>query len=136
MNETYVLDASAVLHFLDDGPGSGRMERLLSNAWRQNAPLLISVVNWGEVFYQTWQRQGEERARKILADLSQLAIELVSVDAPQSLQAGEIKARHKVPYVDCLAAALAVSRQATLVTSDRDFEKLGRRLKVLWLARP
>jgi hypothetical protein len=29
-----------------------------------------------------------------------------------------------------------MSRQATLVTSDRDFEKLGRRIQVLWLARP
>jgi len=38
--------------------------------------------------------------------------------------------------VDSIAAALALLRQATLVTSDRDFEKLGRRVPVLWLARP
>jgi predicted nucleic acid-binding protein len=65
-----------------------------------------------------------------------LPIELVAVDASQSLQAGEIKARHKIPYVDCLAAALTITREAVLVTSDRDFEKLGRRIKILWLVRP
>jgi len=43
---------------------------------------------------------------------------------------------HKIPYVDCLAAALAALNQATLVTSDRDFEKLGRHFLLLWIARP
>jgi len=42
---------------------------------------------------------------------------------------------HKIPYVDCLAAALAALNQATLVTSDRDFEKLGRDSPLLWIAR-
>jgi predicted nucleic acid-binding protein len=93
-------------------------------------------VNWGEVFYHSWQKRGEESARRTIANLSRLPIELVAVDVSQSLQAGEIKARHKIPYVDCLAAALAMIRQAILVTSDRDFEKLGRRIQVLWIARP
>lgn len=135
MNKTYVLDANAVLDFIDDGPGAARMEQLFLDA-RRNVPLLISVVNWGEVFYHSWQQRGEDFARKTIRGLTQLPIELVAVDASQSLQAGEIKARHKIPYVDCLAAALTITREAVLVTSDRDFEKLGRRIKVLWLARP
>jgi predicted nucleic acid-binding protein len=136
MNKTYVLDANALLDFVEDGPGAKRMEELLKEARRRSNPLLISVVNWGEVFYHSWQQLGEESARKTLGELSRLPLELAPVDAPQAVQAGEIKARHKIPYVDCLAAALAISRQAILVTSDRDFEKLGRRIQVLWLARP
>jgi predicted nucleic acid-binding protein len=58
------------------------------------------------------------------------------VDLSQSLKAGEIKALHKIPYVDCIAAAVAEFHHAILVTSDRDFEKLGRRVHILWLARP
>jgi predicted nucleic acid-binding protein len=136
MSKTYVLDANAVLDFIEDGPGAERMEQLFKDASHRGAPVLMSVVNWGEVFYHSWQQRGEESARRTVADLSRLPLELVTVDAPQSLQAGEIKARHKIPYVDCLAAALAMIRQAVLVTSDRDFEKLGRRVQVLWLARP
>ena len=70
-----------------------------------------------------------------MADLLRFSIRIVPVDVPQVLKAGQLKAVHKIPYVDCLAAALAALSQATLVTSDRDFEKLGRHFPVLWIAR-
>ena len=70
-----------------------------------------------------------------MADLQQLPIRIVPVDVAQVLVAGELKAVHKIPYVDSLAAALATQNHATLVTSDRDFEKLGRRFPVLWTTR-
>ena len=135
MSRTYVLDANALLDLLVNGPGAERVEPLLKSA-RPATPLLVSAVNWGEVFYISWQRHGEESAKQTLADLLQLPIRIVPVDVPQVLKAGELKAVHKIPYVDCLAAALAALNQATLVTSDRDFEKLGRRFPILWIARP
>jgi predicted nucleic acid-binding protein len=109
--------------------------RLLRDAAIDREPLLVSVANWGEVFYLSRQRVGEERARQALGKLSRFFISVVPVDLPQALKAGEIKALHHIPYVDCLAAALAILNQATLVTSDRDFEKLGRKFPVLWLPR-
>ncbi|MGO9646526.1 putative PilT protein-like [Candidatus Sulfotelmatobacter kueseliae] len=136
MSRTYVLDANAVLNLVQDEVGAERMERLIEEAVHQGTPLLMSVLNWGEVFYHVWQRRGEEKARQTMGNLSRLPLDLIPVDLPQVLKAGEIKAVHKIPYVDCIAAALAETRQAILVTSDRDFEKLGRRVPVLWLARP
>jgi predicted nucleic acid-binding protein len=135
MSRTYVLDANAVLNLVEDAGGAERVEHLCRDATHQGAPLLMSVVNWGEVFYYLWQRHGEEKARRTIGNLSRLPLDLVVVDLSQVMKAGEIKAVHKIPYVDCLAAALAETRQAILVTSDRDFEKLGRRVQVLWLAR-
>src|SRR5579863_3262983 len=136
MSKTYVLDASAVLDLLDNGPGAGRVERLLKEADRSGNPLLASVANWGEVFYHSWQRHGEQSARETMADLSRLPIRVVPVDLPQALKAGELRALHGIPYVDCMAASLAALNGATLVTADRDFEKLGRHFPILWLARP
>jgi ribonuclease VapC len=136
MNKTYVLDASALLDLLENGPGAGRTEYMLKEADRLGNPPLASVVNWGEVFYLSWQRYGEQTARDTMADLSRLPIRVVSVDLAQALKAGELKALHKIPYVDCIAAALAVEQRATLVTSDRDFEKLGRQFPILWNPRP
>ena len=133
MSRSYVLDANAILGFVEDGPGGKRVEQLLNDALRGRSRVLMSVVNWGEVFYHSWQEQGEESARRTLTGLSRLPIELVPVDLAQSLQAGEIKARHKIPYVDCIAAGLAILHQAILVTSDSDFEKLGRRVEILWI---
>jgi ribonuclease VapC len=136
MNKTYVLDANAILNLVEDHAGAHRMERLIEEAVHQGTPLLMSVLHWGEVFYLAWQRHGEEKAQQTMGNLSRLPIDLIPVDLPQALKAAEIKAVHKVPYVDSIAAGLAELRQATLVTADRDFDKLGRRIPILWIARP
>jgi len=47
--------------------------------------------------------------------------------------AASLKAQHNLPYADCLAAALAQARKATLVTSDKDFERVGTAIKTLWV---
>lgn len=133
---SFVLDASAVIDYVQSGPGAAKIEQLLADAIRQQLWLCISVLNVAEVYYLTWQREGREKARQTVANLSRLPVEIVPVDLPQALKAGELKAVHKIPYVDCVAAALAVQQNATLVTSDRDFEKLGRHFPVLWLSRP
>ena len=114
MSKSYVLDASAVLDFAEDGPGGKRVEPLFKDALLQRTRVLMSVLNLCEVFYHSWQQQGEDR-----------------LNLSQSLQAGGIRARHKIPSVDCIAAGLAILHQAVLVTSDRDFEKLGRPIEVL-----
>jgi predicted nucleic acid-binding protein len=131
----YVLDANALLDFVEAGPGSKKVEHLLQQALRQQVLLLVSTANWGEVFYLLWQQRGEEKARGTMARLSRLPVEIVPVDSRHALRAGEVKAVHNIPYVDCLAAALAILRQAVLVTSDRDFEKLGHQFPVFWIGR-
>lgn len=137
MSRAYVLDANVLLDIASGSPlATGRISEILRAALSQQTLPLVSLVNWGEVFYLVWERRGEEEARRVLSTLSRLPIELVSVDLEQTLRAGAIKACHKIPYVDCFAAALAELRQATLVTSERDFQKLGRRISILWITRP
>lgn len=131
----YVLDASAVLDLLENGPGAERVEQILAEADKQENAVSMSVLNWGEVFYNVWQHHGEEAARSAIAELSRLPIEIVPVDQEQALKAGEIKALHKLSFVDCVAGSLAEVRNSTLVTADRDFQKVGRRIRVLWLVR-
>jgi predicted nucleic acid-binding protein len=135
VTKTYVLDANAVLDLIEAGPGFGKVEQLLQSALQNQVSILISVLNWGEVFYLLWQRRGEEKARQTIAKLLRLPLQIVAVDFLQAMQAGELKAVHKIPYVDCVTAALAILNQAVLVTSDRDFEKLGRHFPVLWIGR-
>src|SRR6266516_5901356 len=135
MTGKYVLDANAVLDLAEAGPGWRRVRQLLDDALQQRTEVLVSVLNWGEVYYCLWQRRGEEKARQTLARLSLLPVRLVPIDLLHALKAGEIKALHNIPYVDCVAAALAKLHNAVLVTSDRDFEKLGRYAKILWIPR-
>ncbi len=135
-NKTYVLDANAILEHVQNGPGAGTIERLFREAHRSQTTLMISAVNLGEVFYWIWFNKGETSARQAITDLRLLPLQIIPVDLPLALKAGELKAVHKIPYADAVAAALAFVQNATIVTSDRDFEKLGRRISVLWLSRP
>lgn len=133
--KSYVLDASAVLDLLENGPGAGRVEQLLADADSGKNTIAMSVLNWGEVFYNIWRHHGEEDARSAIAELSRLPVEIVPVDQEQALKAGEIKALHKLSFVDCVAGSLAELRNSILVTADRDFQKVGRRIHILWLVR-
>jgi len=135
MTGSYVFDANAVLDFVEAGPGIHKVDQLLHAAARRQVTVLVSVMNLGEVFYWLWQKRSEEQARYTLDGLCRLPIQIVPVDLPQALKAGQLKALHKIPYVDCIAAALALQYHATLVTADRDFEKLGRHFPVLWITR-
>jgi predicted nucleic acid-binding protein len=129
----YVLDASALMAFFEDRVGGEKVEELLSKAAEAKRPLLMSVINWGEVYYAIWRARGEKAANSKLQETAQLPIELVDVDAELARLAASLKAQHDLPYADCFAAALAQTRKALLVTSDKDFELLGGKLKTLWL---
>lgn len=131
----YVLDANALLDLVEAGAGCEKVTHLFQAAIQRQSLIAISVLNWGEVFYVLWHKRGEEAARRTTAELSRLPLEIVPVDLPQVLEAAELEVLHKIPYVDCIAAALALQYQATLVTSDRDFEKLGGHFPVLWISR-
>jgi predicted nucleic acid-binding protein len=135
MTESYVLDANALIDFVESGPGMRKVDQLLHAAALGQNEIFVSVMNLGEVFYWLWVKRSEERARQTLDGLSRLPIQIVPVDLPQAIKAGELKALHKIPYVDCIAAALALQHRAALVTADRGFEKLGRRFPVVWLPR-
>jgi predicted nucleic acid-binding protein len=131
--KSYVLDSSALMTFFEDRPGAGQVEELLTKAAETKHPLLMSVVNWGEVFYSIWRGRGEEVANEKLRAIGQLPIEIVDVGMEQAKLAAMLKAKHNLPYADCFAGALAESRKAALVTSDKDFELVESLVKIIWV---
>lgn len=127
-----VLDASALLTLFHNRPGAAKVDELLQLAAGGKRELLMSVVNWGEIYYSVWRDQGPGLARQVLLKISQLPIALVPVDVELARVAAEFKASHKLPYADCFAAALAQSRKASLLASDRDFSQVEKKLDILW----
>ena len=73
----FVLDANALLTFLENRPGAGKVEELIHLAVAGKRQLLMSVINWGEVYYSVWRTKGPGVAREILGDIAQLPIALV-----------------------------------------------------------
>jgi len=132
--KTYVLDASALMTFFEDRPGADQVEELLAKAAEAKHPLLMSVVNWGEVYYSVWRARGEEAAAAKLQEIAQLPIEVVGADMELAKLAATLKAEHKLPYADCFAAALAQLKKASLLTADRDFSSVESILKIVWIS--
>jgi ribonuclease VapC len=127
-----VLDASAIITYSVNRPGAEKVEQILQLAVDGKRQLLMCVVNWGEVYYSVWRDQGPGFARQILAQMAHLPIHLVPADVEIARQAAELRAAHKLPYVDGFAAALALHRNASLATSDKDFSSLEKKLDILW----
>jgi predicted nucleic acid-binding protein len=130
----YVLDASAVILFLTKGMNYERVAALVKKAARGEARILISVINWGEVLYSMSKKVGLSRARADLKAISAY-VEPMVADEAVSEAAATVKFHFRLGYADCFAAELAIRMNATLVTTDPDFLKLGKQLKVLALQR-
>jgi predicted nucleic acid-binding protein len=127
-----VLDASALMTFFENRPGVENVEELIGLAVEGKRQLLMSVVNWGEVYYSTWRTKGPGVARKVIEDIAQLPLEIVDADLELTRIAAEFRAEHNLPYVDGFAAALALVRKAPLATSDKDFAHVEKKLDLLW----
>jgi predicted nucleic acid-binding protein len=132
----YVLDANALLAFFEDRRGRAqKIRHLLSEAVRQDVPLLMSAVNWGEVFYIAWRLHGEAQALEAEVRLQEMPIAIISVDRERASRAGALKQKHSLGYADAFAAELAIERGAWLVTADPEFSKVGKALSVYSLPR-
>jgi len=130
-----VLDSWALIAFLEDEPAANHVEKLLQQATQGKQKLLMSVLNWGEVYYNTMREVSQEAAEQQAQEVAALPIDVIGVgdDLTLARQAAIFKARHKMSYADCFAAALAKERNAQLVTGDREFKAVQGEIQIGWL---
>ena len=132
----YVLDANALVSLIEGRVvAADRVRRLLQEASRIGQPILLSSINWGEVFYIAWRLHGEAQALATEFKLQQLPIDVIPVDRNRATRAATLKQKHNLGYADSFAAELAMERGAWLVTADPEFTKLGKVLSVYPLPR-
>ena len=128
-----VLDSYGLLAYYQGEAGKETMIEIFRSAEGSAHRLLLSTVNWGEVFYATLRTFGRERAEQVAHSISRLPIEIIPADLELARQAAEFKATKKMSYADCFAAALAKLRKAELVTGDREFKQVEGEVKILWI---
>ncbi len=128
-----VLDSWAVLAYLGNEASGQQVADLIANAHEDRIPMCMSIVNAGEVWYILAREISEAQADKAVADLTNLGIELVDADWPLTRSAGMFKARHRMSYADCFAAALAKERKSDLVTGDKEFKQVEVEVNIRWL---
>ena len=128
-----MLDATALYVYLQDKPAANKVNQLLKEAVRGRAEILMSAVNYGEVYGAVQREHGMERAIAIMSAVEPLPIRLLDATPQRALRAAGLKAKYKLYFVDSFAAALAIEFKASLVTSDSDFRKLGHAFPMVWL---
>lgn len=128
-----VLDSYSLIAYIEGEAGKDTMVEVFRSARDSGKTCLLSVVNWGEVYYITLREAGQQRADEVEHLIHTLPIHLIPADLELAKQAAVFKATKKMSYADCFAAALAKHRRVELVTGDKEFRQVENDLKILWL---
>jgi uncharacterized protein len=122
-----VVDSWAALAFLrNEGSADATMRRYLKRADSGNVRLLMNVVNLGEVYYRMIQLAGPDGADERLRLFRKLPIEIVPVKEPLAMEAGRIKAQHRISFADAFAVATARAEDGAVITGDPEILSLPR----------
>jgi predicted nucleic acid-binding protein len=131
MSRQYVLDSWALLALLQgEEPAAARVKQILLEGERQQATLLISIVNLGEVYYRVGRHSSRAIAVDTLNQIRSLSLTIVSASDEMVLAAADLKLEYAISYADAFAAALADRTGAILISGDPDFDLLQGRIKL------
>ena len=133
MDSAYVLDSYAMIAHFEDEAGGERVRKVLKAAHDGKTRLYMSVINLGEIFYNTCRERGREKADETVFMMEQLPVTIVSADMEITITAAELKCRHPIAYADCFAAALGIIKKARVITGDPEFKRFGEEVKVEWI---
>lgn len=126
--QRFILDACALLRFLKDEPGAHSVEDFFDQARRAEIVLFMHIINLGEVIYRIGKEFGWEVAEHKRAEIGLLPMKIVAFEESLVWEAVKLKAEFPISYADAFAAAVAIRENATLLTSDPEFEVLGERV--------
>ncbi|MCX5749374.1 MAG: type II toxin-antitoxin system VapC family toxin [Candidatus Saganbacteria bacterium] len=129
-----ILDAHALMAFLEKEEGSEKVGDIFVDAMEKDSDLLMTTVNWGEVYYIVFREFGKDKADEIARIINTFPIKTVDVDLQISRQAAVFKAGNKLSYADCFAAALAKLTKGEVVTGDKEFKTLEDEVKICWIS--
>ncbi len=122
---TYVLDSSAALRYLDDGPGADQIDEILRACASLQAELCISAAQWGEIAGKLRKHFGASEEARILSNLLPSEARIVSATAERAVRAAGLKVDRNIAYADSFALELAMgSPDHVLVTADYGFKSV------------
>ena len=126
MSAIYVLDACALLAFLNDEPGAAVIDSLLQQAQRKECTLWMHKLNVLEIYYGVFREVSQTKAEETLSTIRALPITMIDSVSDEVLKAaGRLKAIYKISIADAIALAEAKTRNVPLLTSDHhEFDPL------------
>jgi len=129
----YVLDAFAFMAYFENESGAERVEQILQDVKYGKARAFISIINLGEVIYNTERRHGLNKAQDTLALIQEMPIEVLPADEQTVFAAAHIKANHPISYADAFVIVAAQQLDGIVMTGDPEFHDVTELAKVEWL---
>ncbi len=120
----FVLDSYALLAYFRNEEGGEKVEQLLNDAVADKHELHMTGINAGEVYYMAHRKDGADKAALVWKALQQFPIHIAEADMTFTYKAASLKAKYKFSYADAFAAALTITKKATLVTGDKEFDSV------------
>ncbi|OGT32644.1 MAG: twitching motility protein PilT [Gammaproteobacteria bacterium RBG_16_51_14] len=114
-----LVDSSAWLEYLADGPGAGVFEPVIT----KTQDLLVPVIYLYEVFKRVLQQRDEHTALRAVALMQQGRV--VELDADIALRAVKHSIEYKLPMADAIILATAHACEAIIWTQDADFQNIN-----------
>ncbi|WAK03047.1 type II toxin-antitoxin system VapC family toxin [Methylobacter sp. YRD-M1] len=129
MTKKVVLDASAVLAFLQEENGSEKVDSVLSKG-----RAIISAVNYAEVVGKLLEAGLPESSVKIVMENLELQVE--PLDDQQAWKAGMLRISTRefgLSLGDRACLALAHIKNLSIITADKQWDKLKIDIKIIQL---
>ncbi len=111
-----VLDASAMIAFLQGEPGSEVVENVLTDTSKRKVAHAINVC---EMYYHFLRQNDEAAAEEAVTTIAGLKVDVrEDMDSAFWRQIGQLKRAHTLSLGDCFCVAMAMRVGGEVVTSD------------------
>ena len=119
MTRQYVLDACALIAFLENEEGADVVESVLLDAMQHDNKVFIHRINLLEVYYGYYRQSGIDAATNMLENTKSLPIKIITTLKNHVFkEAGRLKATYKISLADAVAVAETSVCRGFLLTAD------------------
>jgi PIN domain nuclease of toxin-antitoxin system len=117
---SYLLDACALLAFINKETGWNVVDGLLKQAGAGDVVLFMNAINFYEVYYKKMQQEGQQAADAVRDAVADSAISILDVfpAADVMAESARLKTSYKISLADSIALGTASVLGFTLVTAD------------------
>ena len=132
---TYVLDACAVLRYIDDEAGADVVEFCLQEVIDGKAQCIISSIQWSEIFHVILKRHGQTGCELAMIEVRALKLRIEAATSSHAERSAMIRYLRGIHFADAFAVELAsASADHVLVTSDFGLKPAEQDCKIEFLS--
>jgi len=119
MKPLYILDACALIAFLNDEQGADVVSDCLDGLEDGSTVIIMHKINLLEVYYGFYRESGKILADEMFVDVLDSGIQIIdSISDDVFASAGRLKSTHRISLGDTILLAQAFTSNATVLTCD------------------